>query len=518
MEQLSTITPEKFKEMKLLAHKIFGVSMYNSDNWDVTAESAQSKTYEYEDIGDAGKCILSNMLLAAQEHDIKSSIASTASQNASNKTNDYGSDFSKNFDYYAGKEMAKDYSGGVRIKQLGNYGRNTYSAQELSDKITSQLNETSSYSLEYCNKVRKYYQKKAQAANTSVGALVVADDLRPDRTLTELLSSNNPMKDVLFNLATSISSNIPASTTSPNWKKNLIKRMKYVPFDENYKHGAKQPKTTVQNSATLLKARKELLARAMGTLATEDEKTSAEMRKDLIKRFDYEPGEKTPDGTVVRGKMHTGPKSRYGEQRALFNSRFFAVKNSIWEERFKKRMEEMKSKGLDPKCYTPMDLFHGCSRESAGSIIGRDKGWFVNGEGKMAGNMLGGGAYFGFKAGKSSVYVGDAPKKYASRAKGPLRPGAADGCFLLCNVMRGERPSTGGDSYGDYTSTSDDIRPGLNDWEMVVRDNNLIFPHHFVDVSCRTIGINVKRDADGNYLDDNGDIAYDKDGTSINLK
>lgn len=75
--------------------------------------------------------------------------------------------------------------------------------------------------------------------------------------------------------------------------------------------------------------------------------------------------------------------------------------------------------------------------------------------------MNGPGVYFGYKAGKSSVYVGDAPRKYASRAKGPLRPGAADGCYLLCNVMRGANYSKTGSASTQYDSSSEDIRPGL---------------------------------------------------------
>ena len=54
--------------------------------------------------------------------------------------------------------------------------------------------------------------------------------------------------------------------------------------------------------------------------------------------------------------------------------------------------------------------------------------------------------------------------------------------------------------------------------EIAVRNNALIFPHHFVDVSCRLMGANVNTDKDGNYTDLNGNIIADSNGVSINLK
>ena len=56
------------------------------------------------------------------------------------------------------------------------------------------------------------------------------------------------------------------------------------------------------------------------------------------------------------------------------------------------------------------------------------------------------------------------------------------------------------------------------DWEIVVRNNSLIFPHHIVDVSCRTVDVNVRRDDKGNYLDYNGNVVYDSSGTSVTMK
>ena len=40
-----------------------------------------------------------------------------------------------------------------------------------------------------------------------------------------------------------------------------------------------------------------------------------------------------------------------------------------------------------------------------------------------------------------------------------------------------------------------------------------------MDISCRSLNVNVKRDSQGNYLDwETGEITHDKYGTKIDMK
>ena len=72
---------------------------------------------------------------------------------------------------------------------------------------------------------------------------------------------------------------------------------------------------------------------------------------------------------------------------------------------------------------------------------------------------------------------------------------------------------------GDYgDSTSDHGR--FRDFEICAHTNKIIKPHHFVDISVRTMGVNATRDKDGNYMasDDPNKTTHDKNGVSLDKK
>ena len=216
------------------------------------------------------------------------------------------------------------------------------------------------------------------------------------------------------------------------------------------------------------------------------------MRKDFLKNWDY-------DG-VTHKKIYAGGPDSYGghDRRALFNSRFFKVKNSKMEQNFKDYCSE--------KNQTPEEHFHATSYGSTAGIIGVSGGWNTskNAWTKVA-KALGPGAYLGKRGGKCSVYCGEGDGGYHDLNRSGSHGDNANGCFILTSVITGD-------------SSDSTICNGFREYEIVVRNNKCLFPHHIVDVSCRSLGINVTRDSQGNYLDDSGRITHDRYGKKIDME
>ena len=118
---------------------------------------------------------------------------------------------------------------------------------------------------------------------------------------------------------------------------------------------------------------------------------------------------------------------------------------------------------------------------------------------------LGPGAYFGRKGGKSSVYCGEGQGGYHNLYADGDQGDRANGCYILTSLIQGEpNDSTVSNSFREY--------------EIVVRNNSCLLPHHFVDISCRALGVNVKRDAAGNYMDKDGNVTHDRHGKKIDME
>ena len=131
----------------------------------------------------------------------------------------------------------------------------------------------------------------------------------------------------------------------------------------------------------------------------------------------------------------------------------------------------------------------------------------MEGKATKVSTALGPGAYFGYKAGKSIPYCGEGSGGYHFQNKSGAAGDNSNGCYILANVIRGISRL---DSKTDEGS--------FRDWEICVKNNKCIYPHHFVDVSARAIGRSVNRDAQGNYVDLQGNITHDKNGVSVNIK
>lgn len=473
--------------------------------------------------------ILANALMAVKFNIAAANVADNARDNARGVQNANGTDYAGNFDFYSPDMMLRNTARNTNSNN--EWGSATYTVQQLSDKVTSQLNSTPSYSADYIQQLTQYYMDKAVQqgmAPTIDNAHTVAreDDLSDmdlNAGLDPLLDS--PLKDVVYKTAIAMLSHVPKMKQDPKFQDKLDKKLNYRPYDFSVSTQPRlkpPPKTVPQDlnaitDAQLKAARQKLFKAASMSVATESEQVSDEMRKDINQnRFDYKAGEKTPDGKTFSGPFHR--TSAQSNRCVLYNSRFFAIHNSIWEERFKKKQAELKAAHPNnPDMWTPMDLFHGTARSCAGGILGRTAGWWMGKSTKYTAvaKMLGPGAYFGFKLGKSTVYVGDVAYTNVHYRWGTPPPGDADGIVIMANVMRGDNYVKHKTATGSFTSVSTDSQ---RDWEMAVRDNALIWPHHFFDASCRAYNKNVQVDANGNYLDDNGNITHDKYGKSVNMK
>lgn len=230
-----------------------------------------------------------------------------------------------------------------------------------------------------------------------------------------------------------------------------------------------------------------------------------------MKNWDYRDNhtETTPDGFTKTGKLYSGSKSFQGkDRRALFNSRFFRVNNSNMEDDYNDYQQEMKADTtLDTKASEELELYHACSYAGVAGIIGKTGGWFMGNQYTKVAKALGNGAYFGYKGGKSSVYCGEGSGGYHNTEVSGADGDNANGCYILATVMRGKS----GDSLSDQGR--------FRDYEIAVKNNKCIKPHHFVDISARSLDVNIKRDSQGNYVDiRTGQITHDRYGQSVNMK
>ena len=478
----------------------------------------------------AKSVILSNVIMANSFNSAAEKIALDAADNALSAANKNGTDYTGNFDFYTHHGLTHRSD---RTKNMHNVtGSPTYTVQELSYKIKSQLNSVPTYSADYLHNLTQHYSDKAKSQGLSGSTADIVSVAKEDKLENLDLSGNldslldSPMKDVVYKTASSILLHVPKMAQDLKFQEKIGKKLNYVPYDFTTAAQPRRnppPKTKPQNlnaitNVQLKAAREKLFKAASLSLATESDQVSEQMRKDINQnRFDYKAGEKTPDGKTFNGPFHR--TSSQDNRCVLYNSRFFAIHNSIQEERFKKKQEELKAAHPNnPDMWTSMDLFHGTARGCAGGILGRDAGWWMgkSTDYTAAGKMLGPGAYFGYKLGKSTVYAGDVPYSNVHYHGGDNPPpGDADGVVIMAHVMRGDNYVKYMTTNESYSSVSTDSQ---RDWEMAVRDNALIFPHHFVDVSCRAYKKNVKTDANGNYLDDKGNITHDKYGKSVNMK
>lgn len=537
-KQIANFTTEDFLQVQEKFHQLFGYQFVKTNLNTGKEEVVDISKVDASKFGEVlGDCtakamfdkdkdyVLSNLLMMSMEKRIHENIVYDVDSNTSSAVNNNGRNYSGNYSYYVPTRNMRNAN--TRIQQNGNarYGGLVFSENDLQSKINEQLESMVTFSPDYIDHLQEFYNAKSsyqdatgEAQKATMGSVGI--DIHD--------YYDDPLKDILYSYTTAIAHNIPKMSERGIDKLDALmaKRMDYVPYDfkapkqkrlSDSKPASSSGSTTKSNLRSL---REQALRAVNCTISVEDEMTSLQMRKDFLFNWDYRDGrtEKTPDGYSKTGRMYSGPSSWGGyDRRALFNSRFFRVNNSNMEENYDAYHEELKtsyagkiSQGIGGQQYEASDeleLYHACSYAGTAGILGKTGGWFMGNQYTKTAKALGNGAYFGFKGAKSSVYCGEGSggyhNTYASGASGDN----ANGCYILATVMRGKP--------GD--SQSDNGR--FRDYEIVVKTNKCIKPHHFVDISARCMDVNVKRDSKGNYIDpNNGQITHDRYGQSVSMK
>lgn len=528
-QQIASITEEDYLKIQDKYHKIFGQQYTTTDLntgktevVDLTKLSAKSFDYS---LGDCKVTqthdkdldyILSNLSMMSMETRIHRSIVREVGRNPSSKLNGGGTDMSKNYSFYI--PTNRELNQNTRVKSGAGWGNNSsqFTLDELNAKVNEQLDSLKTYSPEYIEKVAEYYNAKSSYQNAT-GEATKANMRSVGINVSEYW--DNPLKDILYNYTTAIAHNIPKMSERGTDKLDALmaKRMDYVPYDFK---AAKQKrlsdtKTTKASSGSqgseLKRLREELFKSVHCTISVEPDDVSLQMRKDFMKNWDYRDNhtETTPDGFTKTEKLYSGSKAFQGkDRRALFNSRFFKVNNSNMEDDYSEYQQQLKADTtLDAKASEELELYHACSYSGVAGILGKTGGWFMGNQYTKVAKALGNGAYFGYKGGKSSVYCGEGSGGYHNIEASGADGDNANGCYILATVMRGKS----NDSQSDHGR--------FRDYEIAVKNNKCIKPHHFVDISARALDINIKRDGQGNYVDiRTGQITHDRYGQSVNMK
>ena len=509
LKEYSEISFDDYKTIHGLANSLMGKHL-NLSNLQASS-SVNVKDYVYSESDPATEFILSNAALTVQQIDLNKRVVSKLRFNPSDDDlNKLGKDYSGNFNYYSSSSIRF----GVRREktpQAQSAEGSFESPKQVSDQITKQLNQTRVYSPEYINSLQRMYQLQAKLNKTTPDIEAKNDVLGNTKDLTS--ETPKPIFQIFVNSMSDIFHYVPEMNKA---KFDLQKTLGYSglnPEDEIKKITDQQDKKTQEEEGELKAYRQKLFEKATCTVHALPPKESDDFQKDLIEnRFDYKPGEKSPDGATYKDKVHKG-------RRIFFNTPIFHVRNTkTWEGRYNKSKQSMINHKAKPEAYEDINMFHGTKKWCLGGIIGRDQGWYMGREAESAGKMLGAGAYFGYKLGKSTVYAGD--DIYSNLEYGTFEDNdnRANGVIIMAKVMRGTKHSirrdigsyhrthpAGSDSDMAFTSlaTNPEVAPNMNDHEMVIKRNENICVEYFVDVSCRHIYKNIAIDEDGNYYENN---------------
>lgn len=543
-KQLSEVSTDDYKKVHQLSMKLFGLKLnhFSGGEFDYSKADATQDWMDFadqavEDDSPEMGLLLTNLRMHKMFHDVNTEIVREIGRNAASQFNDGGKNYAGNFDYYSGTMMSRQPQDSPRFTQLENKPDGAkYTAKQLSDKISQQLNQVPNYSIDYVKKLQDYYSNSGR--QPKVDGMIRHWGEGTDAYL------DNPVKDILYQVANNVSQHVPATATKPTFKKLTAKRLSYAPFDFSAKVQPRpnKPKPSAvpppPDPQVVKSAREALLKAAKCSLATESEENCKKMREKYTGEYwDYKPGEVTKDGTKMPNAVHSLPPNvntpavgNTYNTIPLFNSPFFKINNSLQHDNFVAKQEELKAAGKSAMCWTSERAFQGTSYWSSASILGQDGAFFMGDEVNKTGKMLGNGAYFGWKLGKTAPYSGNA--SYACRPGNKVSSltsskDESNGVSLIVDIMRGGRPSTMGKAAARnkfLTSLSIDANPdydkdgvGVRDGEIAVKDNALIDPQYMVDVSMRTIGFNIRRCPEGYRDVATGKLLYDSTGCSVDM-
>ena len=374
---------------------------------------------------------------------------------------------------------------------------NPVAKEDTNESAKKFLDTLPTYSVDDLQKMRSYF---SNGYNPKTGV-----SLSSENSSVLDLASDNPLKRIVYDYTKCLATN----------SKDLLNKKSKDKVDKLWDKVfqlsplSDKPSKGTETTKDLKTLRQQAFDAVHCTISTESESESEKLRKEFLDDWDYKDGvpQKTPDGITQSAKIYSGKNSFQGkDRRALFNSRFFKVNNSNMEEDFDKYQKKLKSDG-SPKESEVLNLYHACSYGSTAGILGRTGGWFMGNEFTKTAKAMGAGAYFGFKGGKSAVYCGEGKNGYHNLATTGSIGDNANGCYIMASVMRGKNNKDSVSDHGQF-----------RDYELVVKNNACIKPNYFVDVSSRAVGVNVKRDSNGNYVSLDGNVTHDKTGKAIDMK
>ena len=543
-KQVQNFTSEQYLQAHKLSHELFGLNttyITNKDGKSVRVPVDYSKlntnrswrnqsvNFTTKDQSDTENTVLTNMLMGHMYHKVNTSIAQNVTKNTQGMFNNDGSDYSGNFDYYSGALMS---SSDKRYTQLGNNSGNgaTYTASQVSDKITQQTNAMPNYSAEYLDKVRQYYE--------NVGHSAMGDSFAKFYNKGTESMMDNPIKDILFQVSHNIAGFVPNMATKPKYGTQTAKKLNYVAFDFNQTSG-KQPRYNPSrvaaeppppDPAALKAARQKLLEKATCSLQTESKEVSKQYQQQMTgpgmdykdpNKIDTLGGEKyesNPDGHTPTALLHTGNKIRPEDKRTvIFNSPVFKVNNSIYEEQFNKNHEKWSNSTVaqEKMGSATMELYQGLSYSALAGSLKQDQD--VTDDTNAA---LGIGKYYTYKVGEAAKFVGDQHLNVSKNGNAALKE-PARGIIGMATVMRGPNASKNlaKDLKSNVSSLSGDhySNPPLRDFELCAKMAGLSHTHHVVDVTIVNLGINAIKTNDGIVKPSTRELIADNNGISVNM-
>lgn len=542
LKTVTSITTEEYKQLHKLSNQFLGLTCIDKkgdvdwDTLDVSKDWKSKCMYEVADKNADHDLVMSNLLMGKFHYDVHSGIAGSVTNNMASGYNKNGTNYSGNFDYYSGGVM-KDSDSPIRIAQYGNTGKGavTLTKDELSAKIKNQMDEITTITPEYVDKLSNYY--------SSIGSTAGRDNINSKLGYTPIVYMDSPIKDVLYNMSQSVASKIEECSSKPFFGKAVSKRLDYVPFDFDSKKQGKfnKPKTvhTEVNPEQLKEARLQLFKAAHCTVKSMGKDDSIAFWKEMMeKNFDYAKGEKTPDGEEMRpihtvigkdGKRMTtvdvGNSKQYNRV-VLLNSPVMVIEDSVMEDTFRQKVADIKQRFPNSVTRSKvMEVYTGGSSWSTAEAIGR-KGELHTGSGTANANLtLGPGVHTFNKIGAAARFAVNQAGSSVSRDTSSNR---AEGIIMMMSAVRGETPSVNSYSAGGYKLAQNDRYTSISydakfpqgtapkDFELILKDSALAYVHHMVDVSSRVVGRNIQLDDEG-YKNKNGVVTHDANGISVDI-
>lgn len=368
--------------------------------------------------------------------------------------NDYGSDLSKNFDYYVsdignGNGYRLGSTRATKSKPTyGMYGgQKELTADELNSRIKKQLENTPVLTADKWQELHDYVVDPKTGEQTKCGTKLKFGDAHVDEVAqaTRISYDHGDTLDSwkgtpMWDLAMSHLEVVPQYL--PQFKTKKIKTEEDVRKAARDKLGITEAeaekKKTKENKAfeadifdpnnpQLRAAREEVFSKVHCSIATSSEQETKKFSDKV--RADWDKGQKGASGRPL-----------YDMNDFKINAAY-QVKNSLQEEKFIESKAKVEAKKNDPHNGTQYDtdvvqMYHGTDFRGCCGILGVDGRFRApknaadaekNGL-KYAGSMLGGGVYLADMAGKSAGYLGDWTDHRATK----------HGTLLVCNAVLGD--------------------------------------------------------------------------------